>query len=131
DIIVVNKADGPNVANAAKAKKQIEIALHLFPSAISGWGPKVLVASGIQNEGVKESWEAVMDRDRTISESGWMEENRKSQQFRAFQNLAEQAALQRFLQQVDDKVNLEEIRLEIENAESNEFEAVLKLLDSL
>ena len=80
---------------------------------------------------MKESWEAVMDRDRTISESGWMEENRKSQQFRAFQNLAEQAALQRFLQQVDDKVNLEEIRLEIENAESNEFEAVLKLLDSL
>ena len=131
DIIVVNKADGPNVANAAKAKKQIEIALHLFPSAISGWGPKVLVASGIQNQGVKESWDAVLDRDQSITGSGWIEENRKSQQFRAFQNLSEQAALDRLLQQVKEKVNVEEIRLEIENAQSNEFEAVLKLLDSI
>lgn len=131
DIIVVNKADGPNVANAAKAKKQIEIALHLFPSAISGWGPKVLVASGIQNQGVKESWDAVLDRDQSITESGWIEENRKSQQFRAFQNLSQQAALDRLLQQVEEKVNVDEIRLEIENAQSNEFEAVLKLLDSI
>ena len=90
-----------------------------------------MVASGIQNQGVKESWDAVLDRDQSITGSGWIEENRKSQQFRAFQNLSEQAALDRLLQQVKEKVNVEEIRLEIENAQSNEFEAVLKLLDSI
>ena len=51
DIIVVNKADGPNVANAAKAKKQIEIALHPFSSAISGWGPRFLLHQEFKMKG--------------------------------------------------------------------------------
>jgi LAO/AO transport system kinase len=52
DAIVINKSDGENVKNAKIAKVEFNRALHLYPPKESGWQPKVLTASAIQNTGI-------------------------------------------------------------------------------
>ena len=40
DVVAVNKADGPNVAAAERARAEAQNALHFFPGAESGWTPR-------------------------------------------------------------------------------------------
>ena len=54
DAIVINKSDGENVKNAKIAKVEFTRALHLYPPKESGWIPKVLTASALQNSGIEE-----------------------------------------------------------------------------
>ena len=54
DAIVINKADGENIKNAKIAKVEFSRALHLYPPKESGWQPKVLTASSIQNSGIEK-----------------------------------------------------------------------------
>ncbi|MBJ7879278.1 methylmalonyl Co-A mutase-associated GTPase MeaB [Gelidibacter salicanalis] len=61
DAIVINKADGDNLKNAKTAKVEFNRALHLYPPKESGWQPKVLLASALQNEGIPEVWQLIED----------------------------------------------------------------------
>ena len=54
DAIVINKSDGENVKNAKIAKVEFTRALNLYPPKESGWIPKVLTASALQNSGIEE-----------------------------------------------------------------------------
>lgn len=54
DAIVINKADGGNIKNAKLAKVEFNRALHLYPPKESGWQPKVLTASALQNKGIHD-----------------------------------------------------------------------------
>ncbi|MEQ3690211.1 MAG: methylmalonyl Co-A mutase-associated GTPase MeaB, partial [Flavobacterium sp.] len=45
DAIVINKADGDNMAKAKLAKTEFNRALHMFPAKKSGWMPKVTTCS--------------------------------------------------------------------------------------
>ncbi|MEO8773316.1 MAG: methylmalonyl Co-A mutase-associated GTPase MeaB, partial [Gelidibacter sp.] len=59
DAIVINKADGDNLKSAKIAKVEFNRALHLYPPKESGWQPKVLLASALENEGIPEVWELI------------------------------------------------------------------------
>lgn len=48
DLIVINKADGDNIAKANLAKTEFNRALHLFPAKNSGWIPKVTTCSAYE-----------------------------------------------------------------------------------
>ncbi len=61
DLIVINKADGDNMKNATRAKAEYQNALHLFPSAISGWEPRVVTASAVIGNGIPEIAELIND----------------------------------------------------------------------
>ena len=128
DLIVINKADGDNLLPAKKAKKQLEMALHLFPAAEAGWGPKVLLASGLHGDGVTNCWNTLQNRQATIQENGWLVKNRQNQQSRAFQKLAELSIYEQMMHQLNRKRELSEIRKSLESGSINEFEATLKLL---
>lgn len=52
DAIVINKSDGENIKNAKIAKVEFNRALHLYPPKESGWQPKVLSASALNNIGI-------------------------------------------------------------------------------
>tara|TARA_B110000046_G_C12910583_1_gene362643 strand:+ start:53 stop:1021 length:969 start_codon:yes stop_codon:yes gene_type:complete len=128
DLIVINKADGDNVTPAKRAKSQIEMALHLFPAAESDWGPKVMLASGLHGNGVKECWNNLVDRQSTINNNGWLLQNRKRQQSRAFQRLAELSIYEQMMHQLNHQKELSLIQAELQSGEINEFEATLSLL---
>jgi LAO/AO transport system kinase len=61
DAIVINKADGNNIAKAKQARAEYQNALHLFPLAESRWSPLVTLCSAHEKTGIDEVWKIVTD----------------------------------------------------------------------
>ncbi|MGV9002736.1 methylmalonyl Co-A mutase-associated GTPase MeaB [Flavobacterium sp.] len=79
DTIVINKADGDNIAKAKLAKTEFNRALHLFPAKNSGWIPKVTTCSAYENTGIEEVWEIISDYFTLVKGNGYFESKRQSQ----------------------------------------------------
>src|SRR4029078_737852 len=60
DAMAVTKADGDNIAAAARARSEYRSALHLFPALADGWTPRVLTCSALTGTGIAEVWECVI-----------------------------------------------------------------------
>ena len=61
DAIAINKADGENVKAAQLAKAEFNRALHLYPAKESGWVPKTVSCSAIENEGIDDVWKLISE----------------------------------------------------------------------
>lgn len=59
DAIVINKADGENLKAAKMAKNEFNRALHLYPPKESGWTPKTLTCSALENNGIDSVWKLI------------------------------------------------------------------------
>ncbi|MEN8250099.1 MAG: methylmalonyl Co-A mutase-associated GTPase MeaB [Bacteroidota bacterium] len=79
DILVINKADGDNIANANLARKAYENALHLFSPRETGWSPPVLTCSSISGKGVENVWYQVNEYAESISKNGELKNIREEQ----------------------------------------------------
>lgn len=128
DAIVINKADGDNLKYAKIAKLEFNRALHLYPAKESGWQPKVLLASALNNEGITEIWELIYS---------YLEHSKKNHYFDHNRNEQNKFWL---LQTIDDRLKSDfynhptikkelKIQLErIENGETTPFAAAELLL---
>ena len=79
DAIVINKADGENVKAAKLAKVEFNRALHLYPSKVSDWSPKVTLCSALKHKGISEVWEMIKDYKSTTTLNNYFETNRTHQ----------------------------------------------------
>ena len=79
DLVAITKADGPNKLIAESAKVTYQNAINLFPPKPSGWQPKVLTCSALQNTGINELWDIILEYVRITKESGYFENFRKEQ----------------------------------------------------
>jgi LAO/AO transport system kinase len=80
DVIAVNKADGPHVADARSAARELTGALRLLRGTGDGWQPPVLTCSALEGTGVTEVWERVIRHRDTLAASGQLAELRRRQQ---------------------------------------------------
>lgn len=79
DALVITKADGDNVARAARAQADFSHALHLLPPPASWWKPRVLTCSSVTGDGIAEIAAMMDDFDSRARESGYRESNRAEQ----------------------------------------------------
>lgn len=79
DLIAITKADGPNRQMAEGARVSFQNALKLFTSKTPGWKPEVLTCSALENEGIRELWELILDYINLTKKSGYFDEFRKQQ----------------------------------------------------
>ncbi len=79
DGIVINKADGENIAEAQRAATHYRNALQLFPMPESGRRPQVLTYSGFYDLGIKEVWEMIYDYVDYVKANGAFESRRRQQ----------------------------------------------------
>lgn len=79
EAIVINKADGDNIARAELARKEYETALHLLMPYSPNWTVPVLTCSALQMVGVDTVWQTVEQHRKTLTASGELEKKRKSQ----------------------------------------------------
>ena len=79
DAIIITKADADNIIKAKIAKQQYKQALHLFPPKKNGYIPKVMTASAIENIGISEIWDTILDFFKTVQENNYFVTNRKEQ----------------------------------------------------
>lgn len=79
DLLVVNKSDGDNIDKAKLAAAQYRNALHLFPASDSGWSPKVLTCSALENRGVSEVWTTILEYLNDTTANGFFQQRRSEQ----------------------------------------------------
>ena len=79
DGIVINKADGDNLAEARRAATHYRNALQLFPLPESGRRPEVLTYSGFYDIGIAEVWKMIYDYVELVKSNGIFESRRKRQ----------------------------------------------------
>ncbi|MEM7179657.1 MAG: methylmalonyl Co-A mutase-associated GTPase MeaB [Spirochaetota bacterium] len=79
DLIAITKADGDNTSQASAAASEYKSALHLFPPTKSQWIPQVKTCSAIENTGVTEIWQALLDYEYLVKDNGYFSKNRSQQ----------------------------------------------------
>ncbi len=85
DLIVVNKADGDQVAQAKRVRADYSAAMRMLhpPSHSGNWEPKVLTCSAINNKGIDEVWNSLSACATDMKDSGqW--DHKRHQQARAW-----------------------------------------------
>ena len=79
DGMLINKADGENLAKARKAKREYQNALHLFPLGESEIAPKVEICSAIEQLNLDKAWEMIELFLNKTNENGYFKKQRKAQ----------------------------------------------------
>lgn len=129
DTIVINKADGDNIAKAKLAKTEFNRALHLFPAKNSGWIPKVTTCSAYENTGINAVWEIISDYFELVKENEYFDTKRQSQnQYWMLETINEQLK-NRFYSHPEIISLLEKNKKAVGNNEISPFAAAQELLD--
>lgn len=129
DAIVINKADGENQKAAREARLEFKRALHLYPAKQSGWQPKVLLASAIEETGISDIWKLIEDYLQLTRENDYFEINRQEQNKHWLLQTINEHLKGRFYQHPEIK-NALKLQLEaIENKETSPFAAAKFLLN--
>ena len=78
DALVVNKADGPSDATAQRTRVDYASALELIRGH-DGWRPRALAASALENRGILEVWDTILEHHALTEASGRLAERRREQ----------------------------------------------------
>jgi len=130
DGIAINKCDGTNVEKSKLAQRQFQNALHLFPPPESGWHPQVVTCSSVENTGIVEVWQMVLDYIDFVKKNHYFEQKRTNQsKFWMYETINEKLKsdfynnerIQQLLAEAEEKVLHNEI---------SSFVAASQLLDA-
>ncbi len=129
DAIAINKADGSNINKANLAKAQYKNALHLFPLTDSEWEPQVKTCSSLNNTGIDEIWQMILDYERKTKENNYFEHNRRNQaKHRMFESINE-ALLNNFYKHTKIKKQISAFEQMVFADKKSSFQAAKDLLD--
>lgn len=131
DSIVINKADGENTKNTEIAKNAFENALHLYPIKNSGWQPRVLTCSALQDIGLIEVWDLIENYVQQTKANQFFEKNRNNQEeFWLYDTINEQLKTQ-FYSNPSIKEALERQLLLLAKKKTTPYEVASVLLNLL
>ena len=131
DAVAVNKADGSNVEKAELARKQYENALHFLTPASLNWTPPVLSCSALEMTGIDVIWEAVLDHEKKLSNTGELEEKRQKQALAWMWALVEEGLKLRFHKNKEVAQQLPKVTRAVKSGRTAPTVAASKLLFSL
>ncbi|MFT9650556.1 methylmalonyl Co-A mutase-associated GTPase MeaB [Mycobacteroides abscessus] len=113
DIVVVNKADGEHAIEAKKAARELSGALRLIYPHDTLWRPPVLTMSALENNGVSEMWDTVLQHRAVLTEAGEFEAKRCRQQVDWMWAMVRDAVLDRVLNAPDVKASRADIEQQV------------------
>ena len=129
DTIVINKADGDNIAKAKLAKTEFNRALHLFPAKNSGWIPKVTTCSAFEKTGIDNVWKIISEYIELVKGNNYFDEKRQTQnQFWMMETINEQLK-NHFHQFPSMEELLKNKSLAVQQGKISPFKAANDLLD--
>jgi LAO/AO transport system kinase len=79
DAMAITKADGDNSRRAERARTEYASALRLFPPSSDGWTPVVLTCSALENRGIGDVWQVVLDHHASQAANGALDRRRRDQ----------------------------------------------------
>lgn len=128
DAIVINKADGQNLAAAKTAKIEFSRALHLYPQKDSKWTPKVTLCSAIKKDGIEDVWSMILQYWELTKTNNYFELNRADQNKFWLLQTIEERLKSNFYSSTKIQKALEEQLILIENGKTTPFVAAEYLL---
>ena len=129
DIVVVNKADGSNMAAAERARTDAQNALHYLPASLSGWTPRALTCSAQTGRGIPELWDCVLEHTATTKANGWFDVARRDQARTWMHEIIQQGLRQRFEAHPAIRKRMEALEQEVLEGRTTSFRAALTLLE--
>lgn len=129
DGIVVNKADGDNIARANRAKAECASAMHFFPPAEAGIEPKVLTCSALHNIGIDKVWEMVQEHLEVIRNNGFLKHKRMQQNVRVMYETIDEVLKTKFYESPDIASKLPALEKAIKKQTITAYIAARQLLD--
>lgn len=79
DALVVNKADGVMKSVAERTRADYGGALELIRSGHDSWRPRAMTVSALENQGIAEIWQTVLEHHELMRASGAFDERRREQ----------------------------------------------------
>lgn len=79
DAILVNKADGENVAKAKKTAEEYRQIFHFLQPATEGWETKAFTCSALYENGIDKTWKTINEFLETTIASGEFDKRRNEQ----------------------------------------------------
>jgi LAO/AO transport system kinase len=113
DAVAITKADGHNIANAERAAKTYEAALHMLAPTESAWHPPVLTCSALTGSGIDRIWQVIRDHQATLKRTGEFEKKRSEQNTRWMWRLIEEGIRTHFLDLPEVKEQLPKITRQV------------------
>jgi LAO/AO transport system kinase len=130
DLMAINKAEGDNKLRAQLARREYESALHLFPPTSSGWIPRVVTCSAVENTGVAEIWDVIREYTALTLANGYFARQRREQEQRWMFQLIEEGLRERFLADPAVGERLPEMERAVAEGRMTSFRAAKELLDT-
>lgn len=128
DAIVINKAEGDNLKRAQRAKVEFERALQLYPPKENGWIPKVSTCSAIEQSGVIEIWDMIVQFLYTTKDYGYFENNRRNQNKYWLMQTIDELLKQQFYRTSSVKEHLESMLRKVAEDKISPFRAAEVLM---
>lgn len=129
DVVVINKADGANLAAAERARAEAQNALHYFPASPSGWTPRAMTCSARTGKGIAELWSCVLEHASLTKANGWFPANRQQQTRRWMREIIAQGLRERFESHPAIRRRLEALEQDVLEGRTTSFRAARTLLD--
>lgn len=129
DAIVITKADGYNTEKAKSAKVEYQNALHLFPPTESGWIPKVLTCSALENKGLDKIQELFSEYFDFVKKTNYLQTKRNMQAKRWMYETINENLLNSFYNNNDIKKLIKDTEMKVISGETTSFLAAQYLLD--
>jgi LAO/AO transport system kinase len=95
DVVVVNKADGAHATEAKAAARELAGAIRLLYPRDTLWRPPVLTMSALENTGLAELWQSIVEHRRVLTAAGEFEARRRTQQVEWMWSMVRDAVLDR------------------------------------
>jgi LAO/AO transport system kinase len=128
DGMAINKADGDNRIKAERARVEYASALHLFPASGDGWTPQVLCCSALQQTGIVEVWQMVLDHEAQLRASGQIERRRTLGDLQWMDDLIAMGLGEMFRSQPAVAKRLAELRRDVRDGRATPLAASRELL---
>ncbi len=128
DALVINKADGDNIAAAQAARAQFSQSLRYVAPATAGWRTRAFTASGMSGDGIEDIWRAIGEFVAQTKASGVFAERRAEQQREWLHSELEAQLRQRLYGNAAFRAALPELEAAVINGELPAATAAERLL---
>ncbi len=128
DAVVINKADGGNVAQAKKARRSYEAALSLMVPVSAAWQPPVMTCSALNAVGIDAIWHKIREHEAIMRQNGEQAAKRRGQALDWMWALVNDGLKERFHQNASVKAHLPAIVRQVEKGDLSPANAAADLL---
>ena len=129
DMVLINKADGTNLAAAERARSEAQHALHYLPGSQSGWTPCAITCSAQTEKGIPEIWSSVLEYTALTRANGWFSLTRSNQKRRWMHEIIQQGLQQLFESRPAIQQRLAALEQDVLQGRTTSFRAARTILE--